>query len=199
MTVQRLFLPGASGDAQIWQPLSALLPKVESRFINWPGLGNQPHNPDITNFDDLITLAESQLGDEQVDIFAQSMGGVIALNLARKYPQRVRKLVLAVTSGGFDMSGIDRFNWRPDYHRNFPTAAHWITDYVPPTETDLPDVSQPCLLLFGDSDPISPEETGHRLKSMLPEAELHIITGGAHDLISTHAVEIAPIVDIFTK
>lgn len=197
MTIRRLFLPGASGDARIWQPLSELLPAADSRFISWPGLGNQPHDRAITGFDDLITLTESHMGDSQVDIFAQSMGGVIALHLARKYPQRVRKLVLAVTSGGFDMSGIDRFNWRPDYRRTFPDAAQWIIDYVPPAETDLPDVSQPCLLLFGDTDPISPVETGHRLKSMLPNAELHILSGGTHDLVSTHTTEIAPLVKDF--
>ncbi|WP_140985330.1 alpha/beta fold hydrolase [Asticcacaulis tiandongensis] len=199
MTVRRLYLPGASGDARIWQPLSDLLPEADSRFISWPGLGNQPHDPAITGFDALTPLAESHMGDGPVDIFAQSMGGVIALHLARKYPKRVRKLILAVTSGGFDMSGIDRFNWRPDYRRNFPNAANWITDYAPPAATDLPDVTQPCLLLFGDNDPISPVETGYRLKSMLPDARLYIVSGGAHDLIHSHANHLAPVVSDFLK
>lgn len=197
--MRRLYLPGASGDAEIWRPLADLLPPADSRFISWPGLGNQPHDPALKGFDDLISLAEKHMGEGPVTILAQSMGGVVAMALARKYPERVQRLVLAVTSGGFDMSGIERFDWRPGYRQTFPQAAEWITSYSPPAHTDLPDVTQPCLLLFGDADPISPAETGHRLKAMLPDAQLYMVSGGAHDLIHSHAAELAPAISDFLK
>jgi hypothetical protein len=33
---------------------------------------------------------------------------------------------------------------------------------------------------------------GRRLAELLPNAELVIIAGGAHDLVSTHALEVLP-------
>ena len=43
-------------------------------------------------------------------------------------PERVRRLVLTVTSGGVDMTGLGAADWRSDYRWAFPGAASWITD-----------------------------------------------------------------------
>jgi pimeloyl-ACP methyl ester carboxylesterase len=53
----------------------------------------------------------------------------------------------------------------------------------------------PTLLLWGDSDPISPIRVGERLASLLPNAHLHIVQGGDHDLAETHAAAIGPLID----
>ena len=56
-------------------------------------------------------------------------------------------------------------------------------------------VAMPALLLWGDCDPISPVRVGERLASLLPNAHLHVVQGGDHDLAETHASVIAPLID----
>jgi pimeloyl-ACP methyl ester carboxylesterase len=50
------------------------------------------------------------------------------------------------------------------------------------------------LLLWGDRDPISPLAVGERLRVLAPDARLHVVAGGEHDLAVTHAGELAPLV-----
>ena len=70
--------------------------------------------------------------DEPVDLVAQSMGGVIAARLALEQPNRVRRLVLTVTSGGVEHDRSSaRADWRADYRQSFPRAADWITEPRP--------------------------------------------------------------------
>jgi pimeloyl-ACP methyl ester carboxylesterase len=52
----------------------------------------------------------------------------------------------------------------------------------------------PTLLLWGDADPISPVEAGRRLAAVLPQAELHVIPGGGHDVACAFASEVAPLI-----
>ncbi len=88
-----VFLPGASGDREFWRPVAQRLPdQWEMVLLNWPGAGNQPHDPSVLGADDLVTRAAKHL-DGSVDIVAQSMGGVIAVRLALTRPESVRRLV----------------------------------------------------------------------------------------------------------
>jgi pimeloyl-ACP methyl ester carboxylesterase len=38
------------------------------------------------------------------------------------------------------------------------------------------------LLLWGDSDPISPVAVGEHLASLFPSSSLHVLAGGTHSL-----------------
>src|SRR5215831_2480806 len=112
-----LFLPGAGASPDFWKPVGKRLPVDWSKeYFGWPGLGHQPHDPFITGIDDLIRLVSARM-DEPVDLVAQSMGGVIAARLALERPDRVRRLVLSVTSGGVDMAGLGAADWRPNYRK----------------------------------------------------------------------------------
>ncbi|MCQ4437998.1 lysophospholipase, partial [Clostridioides difficile] len=55
--------------------------------------------------------------------------------------------------------------------------------------------AEPTLLLGGDDDPISPIAAGRRLLERLPDARLHVLHGGRHDLAAVHAATLAPLVD----
>ena len=192
-----LFLPGVGADPNFWRPVGYCLPKDWGKlYLGWPGLGDQPHDPAVQSFEDLMLYAGRHIGVREgpVDIVAQSMGGAVALQLALRRPSLVRRLVLVATSGGLDVAALGAVDWRPDYARAFPRAAPWICEARPDYTPDLPDVMQPTLLLWGDADPISPVAVGEHLRDLLPNAELRVIKGGEHSLALTHAHEIAPLI-----
>jgi len=189
-----LFLPGAGASPEFWKPVGALLPaEWPKEYLGWPGLGHQPHDTAIKGVDDLVRMVAARM-DGQVDLVAQSMGGVIASRLALEQPQKVRRLVLTVTSGGVDMAGLGASDWRENYRKSFPRAAAWITDSRSSSSLSVEKIAAPTLLLWGDSDPISPAAVGRHLAARIPGARLHIVAGGDHDLAQTRAAEIAPLI-----
>lgn len=193
MTPRLLFLPGAGADPRFWRPLADRLPADwEKVFFGWPGLGDQPADPNVNGIADLVAMVEAQLGDQPVDLLAQSMGGAVAMAVTLRNPTKVRRLVLAVTSGGVDMTGLGGSNWRETYRANNPAAARWVTDERPDHTADLPSVTQPTLLIWGDADPISPLAVGHHLEALLPNAVLRIVPGGDHSFVEERPDEIAP-------
>ena len=193
MTVERVvFLPGASGEASFWAPLAARLPpRLDRVLLAWPGLGNVPPRADVRGFDDLLRLTLDAI-DRDVALVAQSMGGLVALRATLERPERVRRLVLAATSGGIDVRRLGAADWRPDYRREYPAAASWISDVSIDLTDRLPTITAPALLLWGDADPISPVRVGQSLASLLPNAHLVLIPGGDHAFARDRADDVAP-------
>jgi pimeloyl-ACP methyl ester carboxylesterase len=166
-------------------------------YFGWPGLGDQPADPAVDSLDDLVALVEARLGREPVDLLAQSMGGIVAVMLALKRPEAVRRMVLSVTSGGVDAAVRARaqHDWRVDYRKEYPNAARWITDdRVADLTAELHRIACPVLLLFGDADPIAPPFVGERLAEVLPNARLMIIRGGDHSLVANRVNDVLPLV-----
>lgn len=177
-----LFLPGAGGSPNFWRPVADCLPSDWIKlYFAWPGLGDQPPDPNVAVFDDLMDLVQQEI-DGPVDLVAHSIGGVIAAKLALTRPNDVRRLVLSATSGGVDMKQFGASDWRPDYRRNFPNAAAWIfqTIEILPIER----IVAPTLLIWGEADNISPISVGSHLQQRIPSATLRIVPGGGHDVPS---------------
>ena len=194
-----LFLPGSGASPDFWKPVGARLPADWSKeYFGWPGLGDQPHDPAIKGMDDLVRLVAARM-DGPVDLVAQSMGGVVAARLALEKPDYVRRLVLTVTSGGIDMKGLGASDWHADYRKAFPRAAEWIT--TPRAAVDLPveRIAAPTLLIWGDADPISPVAVGRHLEQRIPDARLHVVPGGDHDVARTHAETVAALIAAFLR
>jgi len=184
-----LFLPGAGGSASFWKPLAARA-QLDGVFFAWPGLGIEPPAPGIDSIDNLIDLVANEIR-EPVSIVAQSMGGYMAIKLALAYPDLVKCLVLAVTSGGVPVADLGGSDWRSNYSIVFPRAATWIADPVADLSDQIPSIDAPTLLLWGSADPISPVTVGERLLALLPNARLRVFSGADHDLAQTHLDEAA--------
>lgn len=190
-----IFLPGAGADPDFWRPVGERLPASWSKvYLGWPGLGHQPAHPDVNGLEDLVGLVEAQIGEGPVDLLAQSMGGLVAMLTALRHPQKVRRLVLSVTSAGLDMKQLGAADWQATYHRNHPNAAGWLSDVHVDLSAQLPGIALPVLLLWGDADPISPVAVGERLAELLPKARLRVLAGGDHDLVHQCADEVAPLI-----
>lgn len=197
MPSQILFLPGALGRTWLWEPVAGLLSHPARKMnIGWPGFGSIPSDPQVNGIDDLVQMVASRI-TQPTALVAQSMGGAIAVRVALEKPELITHLVLAVTSGGIDVAALGGQDWRPAFHESNPQLPRWFSAYQEDLSARLPTVRIPALLLWGDSDPISPVCVGKRLASLLPLARLHIVEGGDHDLAETHAAEIAPLIDEF--
>ena len=133
--------------------------------------------------------------DEPVDLVAQSMGGVIAARLALERPDLVRRLVLIVTSGGVDMAGLGAADWRARLSQVVSAA---LSSGSPrrgsAPELPVEKIAAPTLLIWGDADAISPLAVGRHLEQRIPEARLHVVPGGDHDLAKTHADLVASLI-----
>jgi pimeloyl-ACP methyl ester carboxylesterase len=192
MTIKTLFLPGAGGSASFWRPVADRT-RLDSVLFSWPGLGNEPADPVVNGIDDLVEMVLKHM-NEPVNIVAQSMGGLIAIKAALAMPKKVHRLVLAVTSGGVPVADLGGSDWRSDYYQAFPHAGHWIGEPAADLSPQISSIEAPTLLLWGDSDPISPVSVGERLQTLLPNAKLRIIPGADHDLARTRALLVADLV-----
>lgn len=164
--------------------------RLEGAFFAWPGLGEELARPGVNGCDDRTVMVLGSI-TEPVNIVAQSMGGLIAINVALAAPKMINRLVLAVTSGGIPVADLGGSNWRSEYFSAYPRAASWIADPTEDLSERIPTIEAPTLLLWGDNDPISPVAVGERLLSLLPNARLRVIPGADHDLAQTHAETVA--------
>lgn len=189
-STQTLFLPGAGGSAAFWRPVAELA-RLQGVFLAWPGLGAEPAKPGVRGIDDLVEQVLGQMQGRPVDLVAQSMGGVVALKVALAAPGLVRRLVLAVTSGGVPVADLGGADWRPEYFAAFPQAASWIAEPVEDMSEKIRTLQVPTLLLWGGRDEISPVAVGERLRDLLPDARLCVMPEAGHDLAQTHAPWVA--------
>ena len=130
--------------------------------------------------DDVAALIE-HLGLEQADIFGYSMGAAVALQVAIRHPEVVRKLVLASVT--YNLSGIHPglmegladmqpemmvgSPWHDEYTRIAPHPEHFATLFAKKTQMDretkdipaeaIAAIKAPTLIIIGDSDLVRPE------------------------------------------
>jgi len=130
---------------------------------------------------DDVAAALRQLGIKQADIFGYSMGAGVALHVAIRHPDVLRKLVLAsitynlsgvhpgLMEGLADMKPEMMFGspWHEEYTRIAPHPENFATLFAKKTQMDrgiqdLPAetiraIKAPTLLIIGDSDLVRPE------------------------------------------
>lgn len=151
-------------------------------------------NPNVSGLEDLIRLVLAEI-EGPADIIAQSIGDALAIRVALDHPEKVRRLVLAATSEGIDVSAFRATDWRANYRQTYPAVAQWITEVKPDYSAGLSHILVPTLLLWGNQAPISPLGVGRHLCSLLPNAKLEIVPGGGHNFAQTHAAHVAALIE----
>ena len=190
-----LYLPGAGGSADFWRPVASLQTHPASRvLLGWPGFGSVPANSAVQNIDDLVALVVNQI-DQPTALVAQSMGGVVAILAALKRPALISHLVLAATSGGVNMSDLRVADWRQAFIEANPTLPRWFADFNVDLSPSIGAIQAPTLLLWGESDLISPIDVGLRLKGLLPSSRIHVLPNGEHDFANKLATKVASLID----
>jgi pimeloyl-ACP methyl ester carboxylesterase len=167
---------------------SKLLPKLaKTRQVVAFELQGHGHTADIDrplsleDMADDVAAALPQLGIERADVMGYSMGAAVALHLAIRHPEVLRKLVLA--SGTFNKlgahpglwEGLGEMKpemmygspWHEEYLRIAPHPENFEQLFAKKTKMDkktkdiprtkIRSIKAPTLLIIGDSDLVRPE------------------------------------------
>jgi pimeloyl-ACP methyl ester carboxylesterase len=162
--------------------------------------------------DTAALLAHLQV--ERADLLGFSNGGTIALQVAIRHPQRVRKLVLI--SALFSREGAQPWLWEhmktarlenmpaelqeayrkvaphPENLRLFhDKAAQRVRDFRDIPVDALRAISAPALVLVGDSDVVRPEHA-MELGRLLPQSQVGVLPGTDHMQIMTRTELLEP-------
>jgi len=168
--------------------------------------------------DDTAALL-SYLHIDRADLFGFSNGGTIALLVAIRHPEAVRKLVVA--SAFFNRTGGDPAFWKSFAHvqlkdmpRELQDAYREISPHPENLQSffdkcvqrlrdfkDIPDaairgIAAPTLVLVGDADVVRPEHAVSTYR-LLPHARLAVLPGTDHMNVTARPEWLAPTIGKF--
>jgi pimeloyl-ACP methyl ester carboxylesterase len=198
---------GDSGEHSFVRQLDVF---SEHHHIVAPDQVGQGHTPDVPGplsytamMEDTAALLQT-LKLKRVDVVGFSDGGILALMLAVRHPELVRRLVISgvnIAPEGLnpeDLEGL-RATQIPKPKTIDEKLAHlWLTS---PTETELSvallaKITQPVLVISGDRDAITLEHT-LKIFHALPDAELCVLPGTDHATFSGRSEWLNPIISAF--
>lgn len=181
-------------DERMWSPQ---LPVLEGHDVLAPNL----YDLGGSSIDDWADRVLDGLGDDLVAVGA-SMGGYVALALARLAPERVRGLLLAGARAGADddrrrqarndairtlrEDGIEA--WAPSAPAP-PPPERTVEELIRATEalrdrrdsTDLvASFDRPLWIVVGTEDPFLPVEEAREIVVSAPSGRLEVIEGAGH-------------------
>jgi pimeloyl-ACP methyl ester carboxylesterase len=145
-----------------------------------------------------------QLKLKHVDVVGFSDGGILALMLAVRHPELVRRLVISgvnISPEGLVTENLEglRADDTPNPKTIDEKLSHlWATS---PTEDELSmallaTIQQPVLLVSGDHDVITLEHT-LQIFHALPNSELCVLPGTDHGTFSSRPEWLNPIIGAF--
>jgi pimeloyl-ACP methyl ester carboxylesterase len=171
------------------------------------GQGRTPDVPGPLSYtammEDTAALLEL-LKLKHVDVVGFSDGGILALMLAIRHPELVRRLVISgvnVAPEGLtaeNLEGLRAGQAATPTTIDEKLAKLWLTS---PTEAELSlallaQITQPVLLISGDRDAITLEHT-LQIFHALPRAELCVLPGTDHATFSGRSEWLNPIISAF--
>jgi pimeloyl-ACP methyl ester carboxylesterase len=183
---------------------------AENHHIVAPDQVGQGRTPDVPGpltytgmMNDTAELLQ-QLGLKHVDVVGFSDGGILALMLAVRHPQLVRRLIISgvnISPEGLNADDLEEL--RATQISKPKTIGEklehlWLTS---PTEAELSlamlaTITQPVLVISGDRDAITLEHT-LKIFHAIPQAELCVLPGTDHATFSGRAEWLNPIVSDF--
>jgi pimeloyl-ACP methyl ester carboxylesterase len=198
---------GDSGEHSFARQLDVF---SEHHFIVAPDQVGQGRTPDVPGPLSYTAMMEDTaelfrvLKLRKVDVVGFSDGGILALMLAIRHPELVRRLVISgvnIAPEGLRPEDLEelRATQIPKPKTINEKLAHlWFTS---PTEAELSlsllaTISQPVLLISGDRDAITLEHT-LKIFHALADAQLCVLPGTDHATFSGRSEWLNPIIDEF--
>jgi pimeloyl-ACP methyl ester carboxylesterase len=208
-----VLLHGGFGFAEAWAPILPALTKSHQVIaIELEGHG---HTRDLDRPLSCQQMAEDtaallrQLKIKEADLFGYSMGGVVALGIAIRHPELVRKLAILGSStlaikDAFEPENYKQFQSIPDdfappmlkvpYDRIAPDPTRWPllvkkvknlgNGFKGYRETEVKTIKAKTLIMQGDRDGVRPEHAVELFR-LIPNSQLAIFPGGDHFIMFT--------------
>lgn len=170
--------------------------------------------------DDVVGVLD-ELGFERADFFGFSLGGLVALQLAMRHPDRAGRLAVAAVhfrADGyhpeiFDMeSGSKRLPTEADFQQMhdeyvavapdpgafeaFAAKASALPERLDWSAEDLGSVKSPALIIIGDLDFVRVEHAA-RMRELIPDARLAVLPDCTHMDLVRRADLVLPLVTEF--
>jgi len=196
------------GGSTVHTTFGALLPGLAARHrvvgVELEGHGHTADTDRPWSFDqmadDTAALLD-QIGIGEADVFGYSMGGRVALHIALRRPDLVRRLIVA--SSFYSRAGMPPEFWtgmekaspdgmpavlrdaylaaspRPDLARFVEKSKAMMLAARDLAEDELRSIRAPTLILVGDSDVILPEHAVAMFR-LVPRAQLAVFPGSPH-------------------
>ena len=210
-----VFLHGLSGSSRWWYRNVPAF--AESRRVLVPdviGFGRTVCPGPLPSMRGLARILADwieEIGCHRVDLVGHSMGGHIAVHLAARFPERVRRLVLVDSAGlvsPLTARAVARFasetlppsrwgdpSFLPTIVRDTLRAgprsvigglSHILRDNV---RELLPQITAPTLVLWGEYDSIIPVEHAYEFRLRIARAKLLILPRAAHNPMVDRAAD----------
>jgi pimeloyl-ACP methyl ester carboxylesterase len=164
--------------------------------------------------DDIAALLK-HLKVDQADFFGDSFGGTIAVMMAVRHPQRVRRVVshggsfapYPGTVGDRPPPDAEYVKWqREEYQKVAPDPKQWPTLYDKATKSlftwkgfspeQLKAIKAPVLIACGDHDLI-PVERCAEWSRLIPNAQLAVIPDSSHFALFSEPEKLLPSIAAF--
>ncbi|MFI6654778.1 alpha/beta fold hydrolase [Streptomyces sp. NPDC050523] len=228
-TGQRPLVLLHGGAHTVGLSFAAVLPTLsEGRRVVAPELQGHGHTADteremsVAAFASDVVALLDELGIQQADFVGFSLGGLTALEIAVRHPERVGRLVLAAThyrqDGYHDevrtpdyssarLPGEADFQEmadayaavapHPEHFQDFlgkvSGAAHATLEW---TADDLRALTAPTLLIVGDTDFVRVEHAA-QMQELIPDARLAVVPATTHVALMRRTSVLLPLLTEF--
>ncbi len=224
-----LLLHGAIGSATQLAPLQRVLEQNHRVFsINFSGHGGQASNSEnfgIALFasDVLAFLDANSIG--KITIFGYSMGGYVAMYLAKHHPERIDRIITLATKYNWDeaIAAREVQMLNPDkISEKLPAFAETLTQRHAPADwkdvlhktatmmlqmgADNPiktieynGITHPTLVVLGDRDKMVTLEETVAVYKALPNAQLCVLPRTPHPIEQVNVELLTTVVEEFLK
>lgn len=198
---------GDSGEHSFVRQLDVFSERYHIVAPDQVGQGRTPEVPGPLSYtammEDTAELLR-MLKLQHADVVGFSDGGILALMLAVRHPELVRRLIISgvnIAPEGLRPEALEelRATEIPTPTTIDEKLAHlWLTS---PTEAELnlgllAKITQPVLVISGDRDAITLEHT-LKIFHALPDAELCVLPGTDHATFSGRSEWLNPIISAF--
>ncbi|HLP39748.1 alpha/beta fold hydrolase [Lacibacter sp.] len=224
-----LLLHGAVGSKDQLQPLADLLKNDFSvHLFNFSGHGGKPFVQEPF----LIEAFANEVGEylsthkiQQASVFGYSMGGYVALYLAKQHPQLLSEIVTLATKFQWDemiaAKEVAMLNAEiilekvPVFaeqlkQRHAPNDWKLVLDKTkamlvqmgkenPLQLNDYTTIEQPAFLLLGDNDKMVTREETEAVQKALPNSRFQLLEQTAHPIEKVNNVVLADMIREFCK
>jgi pimeloyl-ACP methyl ester carboxylesterase len=205
-----LLLHGAIGSANHFNPLIKYLPSFDLHAINFYGHGGEPGNKpfSIEEFAEQVALFISDKNMTAVNIFGYSMGGYVAMYMARHLNIKIEKIITLGTKFQWNEAIAEKeckmlqpeiieqkipafaqslselhgqTKWKSVLHKTAEMLRQMGKQNPLQTE-DYSSINIPSLIMLGDRDKMVTREETIATFQFLPNAQLAILPATSHPL-----------------